>query len=67
MTEPQMSHMEFVMLKLFSNSSGSGLQGCGLSHSPGAILEVNIQSPINNVQRYVARHRKINFKKTSKI
>lgn len=38
MREPTVSHMEFFKSKLFSNSSGSGLHGCGLSHSPGAIL-----------------------------
>lgn len=38
---PIVSHIEFIRLKVFSNSSGSGLQGCGLSHSPGAALELH--------------------------
>lgn len=42
MIEPTVSHIEFFRSKLFSNSSGSGLHGCGLSHSPGAILQVNL-------------------------
>lgn len=46
MMEPTVSHMEFLKLKLFSNSSGSGLQGCGLFHSPGAILK-NIRKIVN--------------------
>lgn len=37
--DPIVSHIEFINVKLFSSSSGFGLQGCGLIHSPGATLK----------------------------
>lgn len=41
-SEPTVSQSEFLRLKLFSNSSGSAIHGCGLCHSSGAILYYNI-------------------------
>jgi hypothetical protein len=38
-SEPIVNHIEFINVKLFSNSSGSELHGCGFIHSPGAILK----------------------------
>ena len=40
MREPIENHRQFMRLNVFSSSSGSGLQGWGLSHSPGVILKI---------------------------
>ena len=57
MIEPTVSHIEFFRSKLFSNSSGSGLHGCGLSHSPGAILQINLPFNARNLFKRPASFR----------
>jgi len=44
MRDPIVNQSEFSRLNWFSSTSGSSLQGCGLSHSYGLNLQINMDT-----------------------